>query len=286
MQSKQEQHSITDKAREICALRGIDPTRVPAHVAIIMDGNGRWAQRRGLDRSEGHTAGVTSLHNAVQFASDAGVKYLTVYAFSTENWNRPQTEVDALMHLIGWAIARELPELIEKNVRIRLIGDIGRIPPEARKSLYKSVEETARCTGMTLCMCLSYSSRWEIVDAARKLAVRAARGEIDPQSISEDDFAASLDSAGVPDPDLLIRTGGEYRISNYLLWQAAYSELFFSPALWPDFDADEFARAIRDYQSRERRFGKTSAQVADNPSSGDASGNGFHNADSNPAPLS
>lgn len=242
-------------------LSQIDKERIPRHVAIIMDGNGRWANLRGMPRSEGHSEGVTSVHNAVEFSSDLGIEYLTLYAFSTENWNRPPEEVATLMHLIGWAIERELPDLIKNNVRIRLVGDIGRIPEEARMRLLNSEKATARCTGLTLLMCLSYSARWEITEAARRLADRVAAGQLNPSDISEHLFASQLATAGVPDPDLLIRTGGECRISNFLLYQIAYSELYFTPLLWPDFGKEAFAEAIIDYQNRERRFGKTSAQV-------------------------
>lgn len=242
-------------------LKNIDMSRIPRHVAIIMDGNGRWANLKGEPRSAGHAEGVTAVHRATEFSSDLGIEYLTLYAFSTENWNRPQEEVDTLMHLIGWAIERELPELLANNVRIRLIGDIARIPDEARARLLNAQEATAHCTGLTLGMCLSYSARWEIAEAARRLASRAAKGEIDPSAISEADVADSLSTAGFPDPDLLIRTGGEQRISNFLLWQIAYSELYFTPILWPDFGKEEYAEAIIDFQRRERRFGKTSAQI-------------------------
>lgn len=244
----------------------IDSTRLPRHVAIIMDGNGRWANNKGMQRSEGHSEGVTAVHRAVEFASDMGIGYLTLYAFSTENWNRPQEEVDTLMYLIGWAIERELPDLIRNNVRIRLVGDIDRIPEDARLRLLNSEKATAHCSGMVLLMCLSYSSRWEITAAARKLAAAAAAGEINPDSISEEVFNSNLATAGVPDPDLLIRTGGEQRISNFLLWQIAYSELYFTDVLWPDFSKIDFATAILDFQRRERRFGKTSAQVNDSVS--------------------
>lgn len=243
-------------------IQRIDDKRIPRHVAIIMDGNGRWAKQRGLDRSEGHAQGVTSVHNAVEFSSDMGIGYLTLYAFSTENWNRPTAEVESLMHLIGWAIERELDELIEKNVRIRLIGDIDRIPDAPRMKLRNAEAKSAHCTGLVLGMCLSYSSRWEITDAARRLATQAAQGNIDPAEIDESILADHLNTAGIPDPDLLIRTGGEYRISNFLLWQIAYSELYFTHTLWPDFDKLAYANALIDYQSRERRFGKTSEQVA------------------------
>lgn len=242
-------------------LSQIDPTRIPVHVAMIMDGNGRWAKRRSRQRSEGHEEGITSVHNVTELSSDLGIKYLTLYAFSTENWNRPQQEVETLMHLIGWAIERELPELLANNVRIHLIGDIDRIPEGPRKKLLDSRAATSHCTGLQLNMCLSYSSRWEIADAARKLAEKAASGELLPEAIDEEMFASNLSTAGMPDPDLLIRTGGEYRVSNYLLWQIAYSELYFTPVLWPDFGKKEYALAILDYQKRERRFGKTSEQV-------------------------
>ena len=240
----------------------IDMKRLPRHVAIIMDGNGRWARSRGRDRSDGHSEGVTSVHNVVAIASDLGIEYLTLYAFSTENWRRPQEEVDTLMHLIGWAIERELPELLDNNVRIRLVGDIDRIPEEPRRRLINSREATAHCTGLTLCMCLSYSSRWDILHAAKTLAEEARAGRLDPETLTEEGFARHLDTRGVPDPDLLIRTGGEYRISNFLLWEIAYSEIYFTPVLWPDFGKEAFAEALIDFQSRERRFGMTSDQVA------------------------
>ncbi|MDE6559080.1 MAG: isoprenyl transferase [Muribaculaceae bacterium] len=245
-------------------LERIDPQRIPQHVAIIMDGNGRWANLKGMPRSAGHAEGVSAVHRAVEFSSDMGIKYLTLYAFSTENWNRPQEEVDTLMHLIGWAIERELPDLLRNNVRIHLIGDIKRIPGEARQRLINSREATAHCTGLNLMMCLSYSSRWEITEAARLIAREVAAGNLNPESISEDNFASHLSTSPAPDPDLLIRTGGEERISNFLLWQIAYSELYFTPVLWPDFDKSTYAEAIIDFQSRERRFGMTSAQVNEN----------------------
>ena len=245
-------------------LTQIDHSRIPRHVAIIMDGNGRWANLRGRPRSDGHAEGVTSVHRAVEFSSDMGIEYLTLYAFSTENWNRPQEEVDTLMHLIGWAIERELPELLRNNVRIHLIGDIDRIPDDARRRLRNSEQATAHCTGLRLLMCLSYSSRWEITEAARRLARQVSDGSLDPESISEQSIADNLATAGIPDPDLLIRTGGEQRISNFLLYQIAYSELYFTNTLWPDFDKVAYAEAIIDFQQRERRFGKTSAQVNNN----------------------
>ena len=242
----------------------LDKGRMPVHVAMIMDGNGRWAKKQGFGRSEGHAEGVSTVHRVTKMSSDLGVKYLTLYAFSTENWNRPSDEVATLMYLIGWAIERELPELLQNNVRIHLLGDIDRIPEEPRKKLFYARDATAHCTGLQLNMCLSYSSRWEITDAARRLAKMALDGHVKPEEIDEAMFADNLTTAGMPDPDLLIRTGGEERISNYLLWQIAYSELYFTPVLWPDFSDEEYVDALLDFQNRERRFGKTSEQVQNN----------------------
>lgn len=246
-------------------LQQIDMTRLPQHVAMIMDGNGRWAKSRGRKRSDGHTEGVGSVRRVTELSSDLGIKYLTLYAFSTENWNRPQEEVDLLMHLIGWAIERELPDLLRNNVCIKLLGDIDRIPEVPRARLTAARDATAHCTGLQLNMCLSYSGRWELTEATRLLAAKVAEGELRPEDITEEMISRCLTTGGIPDPDLLIRTGGEQRISNYLLWQNAYSELYFTPTLWPDFDKAEYAKAIIDYQNRERRFGKTSEQVSPNP---------------------
>lgn len=246
-------------------LKMLDPTRIPAHVAIIMDGNGRWARQRARERSDGHAEGVNSVNRITRFSSDLGIKYLTLYAFSTENWNRPQAEVDTLMHLIGWTIQRETPDLVANNVKIHILGETDRLPAEVRKSLMDGVEATAHCTGLNLLLCLSYSSRWELTRAAKIIAEKAAAGEINPADISEETVTEALSTKSVPDPDLLIRTGGEQRISNFLLWQIAYSELYFTPILWPDFDNSAYLDALLEYQSRERRFGKTSDQVK-NPS--------------------
>lgn len=242
----------------------LDRNHMPAHVAMIMDGNGRWAKKKGFIRSDGHAEGISTVHRVTKLSSDLGIRYLTLYAFSTENWNRPSDEVATLMYLIGWAIERELPELLQNNVRIHLLGDIERIPEEPRKRLFYARDATAHCTGLQLNMCLSYSSRWEITEAARSLARMARDGAIDPEEITEETFAGRLTTAGMPDPDLLIRTGGEERISNYLLWQIAYSELYFTPVLWPDFSDEEYVDALLDFQNRERRFGKTSEQVQNN----------------------
>lgn len=226
-----------------------------------MDGNGRWAKQRGMIRSFGHENGVPTVHNITEVASDLGVEYLTLYTFSTENWNRPQMEVDALMHLVVTSIEKETPELIRKNVRLTAIGDMERMPEYARTRLQRCIADTAHCTGMQLCLALSYSSHWEIVEAVKSIAAKVAKGELKVSDIDDDVVSAHLLTAGMPDPDLLIRTAGDLRISNYLLWQIAYSELYFTPVLWPDFTQDDFLEAIIDFQSRERRFGKTSEQV-------------------------
>ncbi len=233
----------------------LNMTRMPRHVAIIMDGNGRWARERMKGRSEGHAEGVNSVHNITKYASDLGIGYLTLYAFSTENWNRPAPEVETLMYLIGWAIRKA------NNVHINLLGEIDRLPEEVRRDLEAGREATAHCTGLNLNLCLSYSSRWELTRAMRMIAEEAARGEISADMVNEETVSSHLSTAGIPDPDLLIRTGGEQRISNFLLWQIAYSELYFTPVLWPDFGHEAFLEALVDYQGRERRFGKTSDQV-------------------------
>ena len=239
----------------------IDRSRVPQHVAIIMDGNGRWAKRQGLDRSFGHQAGVDALHRTLEAAKAIGIKYMTVYTFSTENWNRPQQEVDTLMHLIVWGVERETPGMIANGVRLQVVGDTSRIPAFARERMQKCIDDTAGGKDITLVIALSYSSRWEITEAARTLARRAKDGTLDPDDIDEQMMAGALATRAYPDPDLLIRTGGEYRISNYLLWQIAYSELYFCDTFWPDFGERQLCEAVLDYQGRERRFGKTSAQV-------------------------
>lgn len=226
-----------------------------------MDGNGRWAKQRGMIRSFGHENGVPTVHNITEVASDLGVEYLTLYTFSTENWSRPQMEVDALMHLVVTSIEKETPELIRKNVRLTAIGDMERMPEFARTRLQRCMADTAHCTGMQLCLALSYSSRWEIVEAVKSIAAKVGEGALKISDINDDVVSAHLLTAGMPDPDLLIRTAGDLRISNYLLWQIAYSELYFTPVLWPDFTQDDFLEAIIDFQSRERRFGKTSEQV-------------------------
>lgn len=240
----------------------IDPSRLPRHVAVIMDGNGRWATSRGLDRSQGHVEGVNTVRRITETASELGIGYLTLYTFSTENWNRPKAEVDALMHLIVIAIERETPDLIKNNVRLAMIGDITRLPDEARERLERCIADTAHCTGLTLTLALSYSARWEILEACRRFATEVAEGKKTPADMATDaDFEQYLTTAGMPDPDLLIRTGGDHRVSNYLLWQIAYSEIYVTDTFWPDFSSQDFITAIANYQGRERRFGLTSDQI-------------------------
>lgn len=239
--------------------------KMPRHVAIIMDGNGRWAKARGLDRSMGHNEGVKSVRKVTEIASELGIGFLTLYTFSTENWNRPKDEVDALMHLFSLVLVREVPDLKKNNVRLNIIGDIDKMPDEARKNLLQGVEETSKCTGLVLTLAISYSSRWELTRCARLLAEKVAKGELKPEDIDETKMNEALATYPMPDPDLLIRTGGELRISNYLLWQIAYSELYFTDILWPDFGKQEFVDALLDFQGRERRFGKTSDQLTNQP---------------------
>lgn len=242
----------------------INMAKLPAHVAIIMDGNGRWAKSHGGERSQGHVAGVDSVRAVIRAASDLGIKYVTLYAFSTENWSRPKNEVDLLLALIVDVLAGDTPELIQKNVKLGMIGDMERLPDDTRRSLQNSISATAHCTGLNLNLAISYSSRWEITEAARRIAADAKSGKIDVDLISETTVADYLATAGIPDPDLLIRTGGDQRISNFLLWQIAYSELYFTDIFWPEFDEESLYRAVVEYQSRERRFGMTSEQVAQN----------------------
>ena len=242
-------------------IQQLHPGHLPAHVAIIMDGNGRWAKARGLDRSRGHVEGVNTVRQITEIASQVGVKYLTLYTFSTENWNRPQAEVEALMTLVGVAIARETPDLIRNNVRLTIMGQLDRLPAATLECLQGCIDATAHCTGLVLNLAISYSSRWEITEAVRKVARQVAQGALSPEEITDLTVSQAMADPTIPDPDLLIRTGGDYRISNYLLWQLAYSELIFSPLYWPDFGKEEFLDALLTYQGRQRRFGLTGDQV-------------------------
>jgi undecaprenyl diphosphate synthase len=234
---------------------------LPRHVAVIMDGNGRWAEQRGLARSEGHRAGVEAVRSVTRAARETGIGWLTLYAFSSENWNRPKAEVDALMRLPEEYFASELEEAIANGVRIRALGRRDRLPPSVRRSIEDATARTQRGTGMQLVFALSYGGRGEIVDAARRLLRENETRSVDPESLDEKSFAAHLDEPELPDVDLLIRTGGEQRISNFLLWQSAYAELHFSDRLWPDFGPSDLADALAVYQRRERRFGLTPDQV-------------------------
>ena len=239
----------------------IDMNRIPRHVAVIMDGNGRWAKARNLERSAGHVQGVSTVRLITEIASELNIGYLTLYTFSTENWNRPKEEVDALMHLIVTAIERETPDLIKNNVRLTMIGNTSRMPKFALDRLNKCIEDTSADTGLTLCLALSYSSRWEITDAVKKISQEVATGVLKAEDITDETVSAHLTTAQMPDPDLLIRTGGDKRVSNFLLWQIAYSEIYITDKYWPDFSKEDFYRAIVEYQSRERRFGLTSEQL-------------------------
>ena len=239
----------------------IDLTRLPEHIAIIMDGNGRWAQRNGKDRFWGHQEGVVSLHEVVEAAGQIGIRYLTAYTFSTENWNRPQPEVDALMELVVTAIRQEIPGLMEQNVRLLAIGDLSRLPKITKETLVDCIQQTGNNTGISLIIALNYSSRWEITQAAKLIAEKVSHGLLSPELIDEQCINSNLTTYDIPDPDLLIRTGGEYRISNFLMWQLSYSELYFTNVYWPDFRGEQLYEAILDYQSRERRFGKTGEQI-------------------------
>jgi len=239
----------------------IDKNRLPRHVAIIMDGNGRWAKAKGKDRSFGHQEGVVSVRKIMDAVTQLGLKYLTLYTFSTENWNRPEEEVQALMSLLVSAIHRETPDMMKKNVRLTAIGDLSRLREDAYNTLQECIDTTSANTGTTLVLALSYSSRWEITRAARQLAQEVLEQKINPNDITEAMVSAHLTTKNIPDPDLLIRTGGEKRISNFLLWQLSYAEFFFTDVFWPDFREEELYEAILYYQQRERRFGKTSEQL-------------------------
>lgn len=235
----------------------INKNKLPRHIAIIMDGNGRWAKQRGKDRVFGHENGIQAVRETVEAAGELGVKNLTFYAFSTENWCRPKSEVDTLMTLLVSAIKNETPELLEKGVKLSAIGDIDSLPAECIQELHEAMEITKNNTHLNVIIALSYSSQWEIVKAVKNIAHQVKENQLDPDNIDKALFQRFLQTNGTPDPDLLIRTSGELRISNFLLWQIAYSELYFTPVLWPDFRKKHFYQAILDYQRRERRFGKT-----------------------------
>jgi undecaprenyl diphosphate synthase len=237
--------------------------KIPAHIAIIMDGNGRWAKQQGQMRVFGHSNGVTSVRDTVEAAAEIGVKYLTLYAFSTENWNRPQFEVNALMELLVSTINNETDTLMKNNIRLKAIGDIDSLPKDCKEELLAAMEKTASNTHMTLVLALSYSSRWEINRAIKQIAEKVKGGELSIEEITDETISNHLCTAGIPDPELLIRTSGELRISNFLMWQISYAELYFTDKLWPDFKKEDLYEAILDFQRRERRFGKTSEQITE-----------------------
>ena len=240
----------------------IDKDKLPRHIAIIMDGNGRWAKQHGKPRVYGHRNGVKAVRESTEAAAELGVEYLTLYAFSTENWNRPKMEVNALMRLLVNTLHQEVSTLNKNNIKLEAIGDISKLPNTTHRALLKGIESTKNNTRMTLVLALNYSSKWEILEAARKFAQDVKEKKADPTELNETIFNNYLSTTGKPDPELLIRTSGEHRLSNFLLWQIAYAELYFSPLFWPDFKKDNLYEAIIDFQNRERRFGKISEQVA------------------------
>lgn len=239
----------------------IDKQNVPQHIAIIMDGNGRWAKQQGENRIFGHYEGVNSVRDVVEGAGEAGVKYITLYAFSTENWNRPKEEVDALMELLVSTISMETPQLNKKNVSLQAIGNLKSLPPACLQELNESIETTSKNTGLKLILALSYSAKWELTEAVKQIAENVKNGKLAVEDITELAIQNELCTKDIPDPELMIRTSGEHRISNFLLWQLAYAEFYFTEKLWPDFRKDDLFTAILNYQNRERRFGKTSEQL-------------------------
>ncbi len=239
----------------------VNKNNIPSHIAIIMDGNGRWAKQRGTQRIFGHRNGVRAVRAAIEASAEIGVKYLTLYAFSTENWSRPKIEIDALMSLLINTINSETETLIKNNIALKTIGDTQSLPKAVQKKLNEVIDKSSKCTGLTVILALSYSSRWEITNAAKQLIKDFSENKITFEEVNEEKLNSYLTTQGIPDPELMIRTSGEYRISNFLLWQLAYSELYFTSTLWPDFDKEELYKAVIDYQKRERRFGKISEQL-------------------------
>lgn len=239
----------------------LDKTNAPQHIAIIMDGNGRWAKKQGHERLYGHSIGVESVRAALSAAKKIGVKHLTIYAFSTENWNRPQEEIDGLMNLLVYTIANEVDELNANGVRLSSIGNIAGLPDACKEELQRAVQATAQNTDIQLIIALNYSARWELTTALQQISTLVQLGKIEPEQINETLISSHLTTSSIPDPELLIRTSGEHRLSNFLLWQCAYTEFHFTPVLWPDFREDDLYKAVIDYQSRERRFGMVSEQL-------------------------
>lgn len=241
----------------------IDKSRIPQHVAIIMDGNGRWARLKGFDRVFGHREGLAAVKRVIKAASEIEIGYVTLYTFSTENWMRPAEEVSALMALMIKAVADETDELVQNNIKVNVIGDLERLPADTQKALDDCLQRTSVSTGSEIILALSYSSKWELTRAMKLIAEDVKDGKVNAQDIDESLIGEYLQTKGIPNPDLMIRTGGEFRLSNFLLWQSAYSELYFTDELWPDFNQESLYKAVVDYQSRERRFGKTSDQIVD-----------------------
>jgi undecaprenyl diphosphate synthase len=239
----------------------INLSKLPSHVAIIMDGNGRWAKQKGKPRVFGHQNALAAVRASTEAAAEIGIKFLTLYAFSAENWNRPKSEIDALMSLLVRTIDSEINTLLKNNIQIRTIGNTSLLPEPVQKKIASALARTKHCTGLTLVVALSYGARWEIIDAAKQFATDCVEKNKIPNSLSPEEFEKYLNTSGIPDPELLIRTSGEYRLSNFLLWQIAYTELHFTNVLWPDFTKEDFFNAIIDFQARERRFGKTSEQL-------------------------
>lgn len=242
-----------------------DGGEIPRHLAIIMDGNGRWAKKRGMPRIAGHKEGVESVRDIVEASGQLGVRYLTLYAFSTENWKRPQEEISLLMRLLLRALHDEADRLHRNNVKLRAIGDVSRLPAEVQSELLDGIRKTKENTGLTLVLALSYSGRWDLIGAVRTIAAEVRAGRLAPEQVTEQTIGRALSTDGIPDPDLLIRTSGEFRVSNFLLWQLAYSEIHITPKFWPDFRRGDLYVAIRDYQNRERRFGMVSEQLGGEP---------------------
>lgn len=240
----------------------INTERLPRHIAVIMDGNGRWAKEKGKPRVFGHHSGVKSVREVTEAAAELGVEYLTMYAFSTENWGRPKFEVNALMTLLVNTIRTEIKTLMDNDVKLNAIGELAELPSQCYKELLEAIEKTKNNKRMTLTLALNYSAKWEIIEAVKQIATAVQNGDLKVENIENATFDAALSTAGIPDPELMIRTSGETRISNFLLWQLAYAELYFTPVFWPDFDKQEFYKAILNFQNRERRFGKTSEQIA------------------------
>lgn len=239
----------------------LDRERIPRHIAIIMDGNGRWAKKKGAMRIFGHRHAIQAVKDAIEGAENLGVEYLTLFSFSTENWSRPQEEVNALMELLVKTITDEVPMMMKNNIRLQSIGDIDSLPKSAYDKLAEAKNTTSKNTGLTVILALSYSGQWELTQAARHIAQKVSEGKLKLEDITQQVLADHLETRGIPDPELMIRTSGEYRLSNFLLWQLAYTELYFTPVLWPDFRREHLIAAIQDFQKRERRFGMTGEQV-------------------------